>query len=479
MTGRVSAVRLRALLDVDAVDRPGYRDIAERVRLLVIDGRLPSGTQLPSERDLTTALPVSRTTVTRAYAELREAGLLVSRRGSGSVVTLAHDAGASGMLAPAEAGPGAIGWTVAASAAAPGVGLAYAQAAATLPAYLHQSGYVMTGVPALREALAARYTERGLPTDATQIMVTGGAVAALGLIARTLAVRGERVLCESPTYPNAIESVRRSGLRPVAVPLDEDCWHLPSFEATLRQAAPRLAYLIPDFHNPTGALMDAATRDAFGAALTRARTTPVIDETMVELVLDGDDDAMPPPFAASAPDAITIGSASKSFWGGIRIGWVRASHDMVRLLVDTRHSADLGSPVFEQLVLVELLARRAEVLAEHRAALRRQRDELATLVTDRLPGWQFTVPPGGLSLWAQLPARVSSTLVIAAAREGLILTAGPRFFVGAGGERHLRLPFAREHDDLAEAVTRLARAYERCRDRTDPPSTAAMHALTA
>src|SRR6476659_7871778 len=84
----LSAARLRPLLGAALDTSPAYRGLADAVRLLVADGRIPAGTRLPSERDLTTALGVSRTTVSRAYAELRERGYLESRQGSGSVAAL-------------------------------------------------------------------------------------------------------------------------------------------------------------------------------------------------------------------------------------------------------------------------------------------------------------------------------------------------------------------------------------------------------
>ena len=125
-------------------------------------------------------------------------------------------------------------------------------------------------------------------------------------------------------------------------------------DSALRQSAPRLAYLIPDFHNPTGALLGAGDRRQLGSALRRDRCIPLVDETLVELGLDGQE--MPPPFAAGNPDTITVGSASKAFWGGLRIGWIRAPRSLVRPLVESRASVDLGAAPVEQLVLAELLA---------------------------------------------------------------------------------------------------------------------------
>ena len=130
--------------------------------------------------------------------------------------------------------------------------------------------------------------------------------------------------------------------------VDPDGWDLDATVARVRQVSPRLAYLIPDFQNPTGLLMDDAQRERYAAALRRGRVTPIVDESHALLALDGQ--AMPRPFAAYAPDTITVGSTSKGFWGGLRVGWIRAPHDQMERLTRARVTLDLGVPVMEQLV---------------------------------------------------------------------------------------------------------------------------------
>ena len=266
------------------------------------------------------------------------------------------------------------------------------------------------------------------------------------------------MLLESPTYPGALAAVRRSGLRAVGVPMSPGGWDVDGIAATVRQSGPALAYLVPDFHNPTGLLMDDATRVALGTVLARTRTAVVVDETFVELSLA--DTPMPLPFAAHAPGALTIGGVSKAFWGGLRVGWLRAPAEDVAALVDARHSLDLGTPVLEQLVAVELLAQRETALATRRAMIREQRDALINAVRDRLPRWRLRVPTGGLALWCELPEPRCSDLVRAAERHGVLLASGGQFGVEGGLERFLRLPFILPPDELTEAVARIARAWD-------------------
>ncbi len=451
----ITARRLSTLLDPAPLRRPAYQDLAHRLRMLAVDGRLVDGVRLPSERDLAAQLGVSRSTATAAYTLLRDQGCLRTRPGSGNYLVSAPTDHAPG------AGPqevdGAITMTFSAAAAAPGVAGAYARAVELLPGLLGGHGYLPEGLPALRERLAEWYAARGLPTDPAQVIITGGALAALNLVAETLLDPGDRVLVDSPSYPNALEALRRRGARLIGAPLADQGWDRDALVAATRQSAPRLAYLIPDFHNPTGLLMEADTRQQLGRMLRRERCRPVIDETLVELNLDGA--TMPVPFAAGQEDAITIGSASKSFWGGLRIGWIRAPHALVRPLVETRGTVDLAAAATEQLVLAELLTDAGEILTEQRSRMRAGRDHLVRLLAEELPEWRVARPGGGQTLWVELGSPRSSELTVAAATHGVIITPGHRFFPSGGGQRHLRLPFTAPPAVLSVAVTRLATAW--------------------
>jgi DNA-binding transcriptional MocR family regulator len=439
---------------------PAYRSLAERLRLLIADGRIMPGARLPSERELTDALGVSRTTVASAYRELRDRGYLTSRRGSGSVTLLPSkvEPELGRHHAPGIDTDGLYDFTCAASPAVPGISSAVTEALEALPLHLATPGYHPQGLPALREEIAAAYEARGLPTSPDQIIVTAGALAATSIAIRAMTQIGDRVLTESPTHPNSVDAVRRSGCRVVAVPMSPGGWDLPLLEATIRQTSPRAAWLVVDFQNPTGKLMSADDRQRLAIAFARSRTTAIVDETLFELSLDGQE--MPAPFAAFDPaGVITVGSVSKSFWGGLRIGWLRVPETLVARILDARASLDLGAPVLEQLVVCGLLRNRSSILPERRAGLTLRRDALASELRTALPEWRFDLPGGGLSLWCELPEPVGSSLVGVAQRNGVLLVAGSRFSPDGGLEGFIRLPYTLEPDMLRDAVQRLADSY--------------------
>ncbi|MCV2396435.1 PLP-dependent aminotransferase family protein [Actinotalea sp. M2MS4P-6] len=470
---QITSTALTRLLGPLPPGAPAYQALSDAVHRAVLDGALPLGTRLPSERDLALALGMSRTTTAAAYDRLRSLGVLRTRRGSGSVTTLPADSPRGGaLLVPDTGDDGTIDLTIATPPAPSALVDAARRAVEQLPAYAAGGGYAYLGLPELRSALAARYTRRGVPTRPDQILVTTGAQHATQLLLRLFAGIGDRVAVENPGYPHAIAAIRSTGARPVGVPVGANGHDLDMLEATLRQAAPRLVHLTPDHHNPTGTSLDADGRVRLRGLATRFRTPVVGDETLTDLTLDGEP---PSPFLGSAPDdnLVAIGSASKSFWGGLRIGWVRAPRDLVLRLGRERVHHDLSTAVLEQLITVELLREEDAVLAERRAGLRARRDALVDALRDAVP-WTITSPAGGLSVWADLGAPLSSALAAVAPRHGVRVAPGTAFGVDGSFENRVRLPFAASPERLRLAASRLADAWSVLAPDTAAPVSAAV-----
>jgi DNA-binding transcriptional MocR family regulator len=449
--------------------------LAGSVRGLLVDGRLPLGVRLPAERELAGALRISRTTVSAAYRLLRESGHLTSRRGAGSWTTLpgGYRIAPAGLWAPTEE-PDVLNLAAAAPAAPPQLTAAAQAAAADVARYAGGTGYYPFGLGELREAVAQGFARRGLPTSVEQIMITNGVQHAFHLALRLLVPPGAGVLVESPTYPNSLFACTAAGARIGTHSVDPTSgWDEELLLGALRQTRPRLACLIPDFHNPTGHLMPARLRERLAATARLAGVDLVVDETFVDLPLTGTEP--PPPVAAFDRHArvLTLGGMSKPYWGGLRVGWVRAAGPVVQRLAAVRTGVDLSSPVLDQLVAVRLLEQADEILPARRAGLRAQRDALVGALRDELPHWRFTVPDGGVSLWAELDAPVASALSRTAEELAVRVAPGPRFGADGTMERFLRLPFTLPSADLVEAVHRLAAARHDL-ERADRPQPAAL-----
>ena len=449
--GSQSLVRLLGNWQESTSRTPIWRQLAEALRLLILDGRLALETRLPGERELAAALNISRTTVASALGQLREEGYLYSRQGSGSRIALPERPVEASAQKP---DPLSVNLAVAALSAGPEIHQAYSQALKIMPEHLSNTGYDQQGLALLREAIARRYSERGLPTRSDQVMIVNGALSGFALVLRLFTGPGDRVVVDAPTYPMALSAIQGASCRPVSVALPQQGWDCDGLAATIAQTAPRLAWLMPDFHNPTGRCMDSATRQRVADIAAQTRTTLVVDETMVDLWYDA---PPPPPLAAFNPDApvITIGSAGKSFWGGLRIGWIRASSRTIASLVQARDSLDLGSPLLEQLACCWLLENEKGLPPSRRAMLATRRDMCGALMAEYFPHWRFTPPEGGLSFWVELPGMLATLFSVRAESRGIHIGTGTRFGLAGAFDRYLRLPFTLSDEELRSAFTTL------------------------
>jgi DNA-binding transcriptional MocR family regulator len=450
--------RLAANLEPWLGGGPAYAGVAAGLRGLALDGRLPVGTRVPSERQLAAVLGLSRTTVTAAYDVLRAEGYLQSDHGAGSRVTLPA---ASPARPDAEPGDRPDVWdlTVAALPAPAQLLDAVQDATVALRPLMAGDGLHPFGLPNLREQIACHLSTRGLATTADQVLVTSGALHGWDLLLRVLTRPGNRVLVEQPTYPAVLDAVAAHRLRAGALPVTAEGWELP----------PRpggLVHITPDGQNPTGLLATAAQRRELLTALPDRRI--VVDETFADLVLDG---PPPPPLGTLDRHVVTLGSMSKAFWAGLRLGWVRADQDLLARLVRARAGQDLASPVLDQLVAVHLLRRADAILPERRALLRGSRDALLSALSGQLPDWRCVPPSAGMVLWVELPGPGATHVAGLALDLGLRVTPGPRFTLDGTADRHLRLPFTLPAERAPEVARLLAEAAARFAAGTTPSRT--------
>jgi DNA-binding transcriptional MocR family regulator len=428
-----------------------------RLRTLVRSGVLPAGTRLPSERILAGALNVSRNTVGAAFDELRGEGVFASRRGDGTYVSLAgrhtlirgDDRLRSFLTAPESIDLR--------SAALSGLDLVTAELdrlhGADLRELVATHGYLPAGLPQLRQAVAGYYTDLGLPTTEDQLVITSGAQQALRLVATALLEPGSAVLIEEPSFRGAIEVLRSVGARLIPVPSGPRGIDVAALRAAARSHRPALVVVQSTVHNPTGSVLDVSGRQALAGL-----DVPVLDDaTLYDTLVDG---PAPKPTAAYGGPVITIGSASKSFWGGLRVGWLRADPATVAALTSVKGGEDLGTSVLAQLVTARLLPCITLARDRRRAALGAARDTVTATVAELLPEWRFERPAGGASLWVRLPGPGATAFAQAADRAGVALLPGPTFSCADGLDDHLRISFAPPLPDVLAGLHRVAAAWQ-------------------
>jgi DNA-binding transcriptional MocR family regulator len=449
---------------------PLHRKLSDALRSAVEQGRLAPGDRLPSERDLAQRLAVSRSTVVAAYDTLRAEGVAESRQGSGTRIRGRASGERTPLAPPFPVSPvyrtlidvrdDVISLACATFPAHPRV--AEAATAVMLEdrdKLLAHHGYLPAGLPVLREALADRLTTLGTPTTPDQIVVTTGAQQAVNLAAQMLVHPGDEVIVETPSFSGTLDVIRARGARVTVVPVDDDGVDARGVARAVADGDPAAIYLMPTFHNPTGALL-AANRRRDLAELVAEHGIPLIEDNALENA-PLDDDRQPPIAAFAPPDApvLTAGSFSKAAWGGLRVGWMRGPVRLIARMVEIKAMNDLGSPLFDQAVAARLVPHLESMRVDHREMLTRNLGLVSDLLGDLLPDWQWHRPKGGPSLWIELPSGNASAYTQVALRFGVEVIPGDQMSPTGDDRRKLRLPYTAEPPVLEETIRRLAQAW--------------------
>ena len=324
---------------------------------------------------------------------------------------------------------------------------------------LEQYGYVPQGLPQLRQAIAEYYTRIGLRTRPEQILVTSGAQQAIGLLATLLLQRGDTFILENPTFFGAIDTFRAAGARLVGIPIDASGLDLQRVNELLSARIAQCLYLIPTFHNPTGNTLTEMQRRQLVKMAQQVNIPLIEDLTMANNVLEGEP---PSPLATYAQDGgvITIGSLSKLFWAGLRVGWIRGSVPLIERLARLKALTDLGSSMISQLIAMRLMASVEHVKQLRRQELTPRRNLLLEVLEQRVPSWSWQRPKGGLFVWVHLPEGDARDLAQEALHRGVIVTPGITLSVDGTHTSWLRIPFLLPPDRLQPGLERLIEAWE-------------------
>ena len=354
---------------------------------------------------------------------------------------------------------------------AEGIAAAYQAVLAEAPARALQ--YSTTeGEPALRDALAARTTARGLPTGPDDLLVTTGSQQALSLLATALLEPGDTVLVESPCYLAALQAFGFAGARIVPVPGDEHGVDLVALEELVVRERPKLLYTVPTFQNPTGRTLPAERRAAVAAVAARRGLWIVEDDPYGELRYDGDR----VPWIAAHPGAedrtVLLGSFSKVMAPGLRLGWLRAPGELRRACAVAKQAADLHTPTVNQLAAARYLA--DNDLDAHVARVagvyRDRRDAMLSGLAGALPeGSVWNRPEGGMFLWARLPEPYDTTALLPqVVRQNVAYVPGAPFYAGTPDRTTLRLCFVTQTpEEIGEGLRRLGEGFRSGLPRSD------------
>lgn len=466
-------------LTVDpALDAPLYRQLAEGIGGLIERGEIAAGERLPATRELAGQLGLNRTTVSAAYAQLEEAGLIEGHVGRGSFVAERRNgkraAGADWdtILGPVEAGFSPAAHRIA-------INFANSRPAGNsfpLAQFRRLSKQVIEGADAaeilqlgsphgygpLRRYLLDRAASEGVAGAGDDLIVTNGCQQALDLLARLFAPAGNAIAVEDPVYHGLLRVFTRARVNLLAAPVGEDGIDVDALEELVGTQRPRVLMVTPSFQNPTGATIPLDNRKRIVELAQRFGLVLVENDIYSELRYCGK--ALPTLKELDATGStILLRSYSKVAFPGLRVGWVLAARAVIGRLAQAKQLSDLHSDQLSQAVLLRFaesgeLERHIERTRQEGA----ERLEAALAACRRhLPeGARFTRPEGGMSLWVELPEPLNAEALLSRVEErGVSFVPGRYFSTRRAHARGLRISFGGlKPDEITRGIRMIGEA---------------------
>ncbi|PZD96360.1 PLP-dependent aminotransferase family protein [Paenibacillus sambharensis] len=312
----------------------------------------------------------------------------------------------------------------------------------------------------LRESLA-RYFARtcGTYVSSEQLLITTGAQQAIHLVAQSFLKPRDTVMLERPSYSAAIDTFRGQGAHIVTVDITESGYDMDAVEAAMRTYKPRLFYINPTFHNPTGAVVPASQRKRLVELADRYRCLIIEDDTYPDIYFGSK--PVPPVYTFdTAESVIYIRSFCKYVSPGLRIAAMICPPALMSTLVTAKSLADNGSPLLNQKIFLHYFE--SERLQQHFDKLRIALQIRKEVMEEELSrtDWQWVSPGGGLNLWVQLPAGQDVSRLLAAALErSVAFVPGSYFDPDNRASTHIRLSYSYLNESrLREGIRRLVEA---------------------
>lgn len=476
---------------------PLYLQIKKQIEAMIDSGRLPPNFILPAERVLSERLNINRSTVIKAYMELKAEGLVESRVGSGTVVLapLTKDSLREKMYVPP------LRWNQLESkrvlkATEETINnilsvfekekvISFASGVASEDSYemeffmnlqsrlleKHREKVLMPtpvdGCSELKHTIKAYLQQNGINAGLKQIMVTSGSQQAVEFFARMLIEPGDVVLVEEPTYIGAIQAFESYDARLISIPMDEEGIRLDILEACLLKYRPKFIYTQPDFHNPTGMTMSLNRRKEL-LKLAYYYNIPVLEDNPYgELYYEGE--KLPSLKSLDNNDyVIYVSSFSKTISFSLRVGYVVAGENIINRFTKFKQITDIQTNTLSQYFVHEFIAQ--GYLYTHleniRSKYRKKRDlMIAELSKSNIEGIKVFIPKGGYFIWLELPNSIRmNELIKLLGDRGVMVMPGDVFYPKYNIENNfIRLNFSYPKEkDIKDGVEKLLDSIAIC-----------------
>lgn len=324
------------------------------------------------------------------------------------------------------------------------------------------------GTPELREQIVEVMAHEAINAHADDVVVTTGSQQALDLVTRIFIDPGDVIVAEAPSYVGALGVFNAAQGEVVHVPMDDDGLIPEALDDTLTRLAAsgrraKFIYTVPNFHNPGGMTLSLERRPRI-VEIAKKHGVLILEDNPYGL-LGFDTDPLPALHSFAPDHVIYLGSFSKTFSPGYRVGWALAPHAVREKLVIASEASILCPSMIAQMSISSYLETWDWLgqVKKFREVYRERRDAMISALEEHLPDATWTVPQGGFYTWLTLPEGLDAqTMLPRAVTELVAYVPGPAFFSDGGGRANMRLSFCYPTPErITEGVRRLARVVQK------------------
>lgn len=447
---------------------PIYVQICNHIKDNIEAGMLQKGSKLPSTREVSNVLKVSRNSVVTAYEILESEGIIKSVKGKGTFIDKVSrnskdnfNVDWSSMIneygeactkldilkteLPYKKG------MISFKSIAPEEGLfdleefkrAFLNVCSMEGDKILNYGYAK-GYNKLIDYLVQYMQEKGVNTEGKDILITNGFTEGFDIVLSSLTKAGDSIICEEPTHNTAIKIMKTHNLNIVGVPMDLDGINTKELEKQIKATNPKLAYIIPSYHNPTGIVMKGEKRQEV-YKICEKYSVPIIEDGFNEELLYSSSHV--PPLVSLSTEGngvVYIGSFSKILFPGLRIGWIMADKNLIGALESVKRARTIHCSFIDQAILYQYMNSGAftkyvkKVRKYYRDKYRFTLEE----VKKNIP-YECIMGEGGLHIFIKLKGISSRDVLAKCYEKGVLFMPGDIFYSGSGGEFTMRIGFSR------------------------------------
>lgn len=475
------------LLDIDLESKePIYKQIVDQIIRMIEEGTLTSGSKLPSTRELSLILKLSRNSCIHAYEELEAKEYISIIKGKGAFVSnvqkhlnrgwnIAWEKQCSDYASRAveldiiKSEPVTKKGMISFKSIAPDEKLFdleqvrrnFLNGIALEGEKLLNYGYAK-GYRPLIEYLEIYLKDKGICLEGKDILITNGFTEAFDIILASITKPLDSIICENPTHNTAIKIIKLHELNIASVSMENGEINVEELEKALSSGNNKLVYLIPSYHNPMGTVMSASKRKEV-YELCKKYNTPIVEDGFNEELLYSSSHVSSIAAVAGMDNGVIyLGSFSKVLFPGIRVGWIVADKGLIEVLESVKRSRNIHTSVLDQMLLYQFLkSGDFELYMKKTRKFYREKYEFSIECSKRYLPHSKIYGEGGLYIFIELVDIDSRVLLKRAMEKGVIFMPGDIFFVNEKGRNTFRLGFSRlSLNDIEKGIKIIGKCIE-------------------